>query len=142
MTFKAGDLVKLKSGGPIMTVDTVNTSIFDDNKITGVSCVWFVGDKLTRVRFDHMAIEPAISQETAPRKKKQARLGEATGDYKTVLDEMVAAMNVPAAIEKDAPKAESRVHPPGPRRHKAARRPVRASDDLASDRTMAGRQPA
>jgi uncharacterized protein YodC (DUF2158 family) len=40
---KSGDLVVLKSGGPTMTVDTVNTDIFDDNKITGVLCVWFVG---------------------------------------------------------------------------------------------------
>jgi uncharacterized protein YodC (DUF2158 family) len=31
---KSGDLVMLKSGGPTMTVDTVNTNIFDDNKIT------------------------------------------------------------------------------------------------------------
>ena len=41
---KSGDLVVLKSGGPTMTVDTVNTDIFDDNKITGVLCVWFVGE--------------------------------------------------------------------------------------------------
>ena len=110
MTLTAGDLVVLKSGGPVMTVDTVNTDIFDDNKITGVSCVWFVGDKLVRVRFDHMAIEPAKLQKASPR-KKQARLGEATGDYKAVLDTMVAAMNVPADIEKDAPKKDSRATP-------------------------------
>lgn len=41
--FKSGDLVVLKSGGPAMTVDTVNTDIFDDNKITGIVCVWFSG---------------------------------------------------------------------------------------------------
>ena len=35
-----------------MTVDTVNTDIFDDNRITGILCVWFVGEKLERVRFD------------------------------------------------------------------------------------------
>jgi uncharacterized protein YodC (DUF2158 family) len=96
---KSGDLVVLKSGGPTMTVDTVNTDIFDDNKITGVLCVWFVGDKLERVRFDHRAIEPAVAQKTAP-KKKNVRPEKVTGEYKTVLDEMVAAMNIPAKAEQ------------------------------------------
>jgi len=50
--FKPGDLVVLKSGGPTMTVDAVNTDIFDDDKTTGIVCVWFVGEKLERVRFD------------------------------------------------------------------------------------------
>jgi uncharacterized protein YodC (DUF2158 family) len=95
---KSGDLVVLKSGGPTMTVDTVNTDIFDDNKITGVLCVWFVGDKLERVRFDHRAIEPAGAPKTSP-KKKDVRPEEVTGEYKTVLDEMVAAMNIPADAE-------------------------------------------
>ena len=40
-----------------MTVDAVNTSIFDDYKITGIVCVWFVGEKLERVRFDLRALE-------------------------------------------------------------------------------------
>lgn len=106
MTLKAGDLVVLKSGGPIMTVDAVNTDIFDDNRITGVCCVWFVVDKLVRVRFDHRAIEPAKLQRASPRKKR-ARSEEATGEYKTVLDTMVAAMNVPADNEKSAPEVES-----------------------------------
>jgi uncharacterized protein YodC (DUF2158 family) len=96
---KSGDLVALKSGGPTMTVDTVNTDIFDDNKITGVLCVWFVGDKLERVRFDHRAIEPAAMQKTSSR-NQAAPSEEATGDYKVVLDEMAAAMNVPADAEK------------------------------------------
>ena len=77
-----------------MTVDTVNTDIFDDNKVTGILCVWFVGDKLERVRFDHRAIEPAPLQKTSP--AKEPRLEEATGEYKVVLDEMAAAMNIPA----------------------------------------------
>jgi len=98
---KSGDLVVLKSGGPTMTVDTVNTDIFDDNKITGILCVWFVGDKLERVRFDHRAIEPAPLQRTSP--AKEPRLEEATGEYKVVLDEMAAAMNIPADA-KDTPK--------------------------------------
>jgi uncharacterized protein YodC (DUF2158 family) len=100
--FKSGDLVVLKSGGPTMTVDSVNTSIFDDNKITGIVCVWFVGDKLERVRFEHGAIEFAQSKEVASKevaskkiasRKKSGRVEEASGDYKVVLDEMVVAMN-------------------------------------------------
>ncbi len=54
--FKSGDLVVLKSGGPTMTVDTVNTDIFDDDKITGLLCVWFIGDIMQRVRFDYRAV--------------------------------------------------------------------------------------
>src|ERR1700679_740442 len=98
---KSGDLVVLESGGPPMTVDTVNTDIFDDNKVTGILCVWFVGDKLERVRFDHGAIEPAPLQTISP--VNEERL-EATGEYKVVLDEMAAAMNIPADAEKDASK--------------------------------------
>jgi uncharacterized protein YodC (DUF2158 family) len=100
---KSGDLVMLKSGSPTMTVDTVNTDIFDDNKITGVLCVWFVGERLERVRFDHSAIEPVRLQKTSPR-KKEARLEEATGEYKAVLDEMVDAMNLPAEETNPASK--------------------------------------
>jgi uncharacterized protein YodC (DUF2158 family) len=93
--FKSGNLVVLKSGGPVMTVDAVNTDIFDDNKVTGIVCVWFIGESLQRVRFEQHAIEPARLQKTASRKRK-ARPEDVTGEYKTVLDEMVAAMNAPA----------------------------------------------
>ena len=78
---KSGDLVVLKSGGPTMTVDTVNTDIFDDSKVTGILCVWFVGEKLERVRFDHRAIAPAAVQKTSA-KKKVVRPEEVTGEYK------------------------------------------------------------
>jgi|SRR4051794_8456752 uncharacterized protein YodC (DUF2158 family) len=98
--FKPGNLVVLKSGGPVMTVDAVNTSIFDDNKVTGIVCVWFLGEKLQRVRFEQDAIEPARLQNTSSRKRK-ACSEEATGAYKMVLDEMVAAMNAPADTERD-----------------------------------------
>jgi uncharacterized protein YodC (DUF2158 family) len=116
---KSGDLVMLKSGGPVMTVDTVNTDIFDDNKITGILCVWFVGEKLERVRFDHRALEPARLQKTSPR-KQAARLEEASGDYKVVLDEMVAAMT---DAETDAPKTIVR-RPKGAPRAKQDASPV------------------
>lgn len=129
---KSGDLVVLKSGGPTMTVDTVNTDIFDDNKITGVLCVWFVGEKLERVRFDHRAIEPAqlepVQLEPAQLEEalpKDAPSQEASVEYKAVLDEMVDAMNTPAEEAKPVCSAV-------PRKSRRARAPkqndvVRAS---------------
>ena len=99
---KPGDLVMLKSGGPTMTVDAVNTDIFDDDKITGVLCAWFVGTKLERVRFDHRAIEPVAALQTS--REESSVPEDATGDYKLVLDEMVAAMNISADAERDAAK--------------------------------------
>ncbi len=71
-----------------MTVDAVNTDIFDDDRITGIICVWFVGDKLERVRFDHRALEHAQNTGNA----EEPSL-EATAEYKVVLDEMADAMN-------------------------------------------------
>ena len=71
-----------------MTVDAVNTNIFDDDKITGIICVWFVGEKLERVRFDHRAIEHVQNTRNA----EEPSL-EASGEYKVVLDEMADAMN-------------------------------------------------
>ena len=125
---KSGDLVVLKSGGPTMTVDTVNTDIFDDDKITGVLCVWFVGEKLQRVRFDHAAIEPVQSKpvklepgqsepgQSAKALPKDAPSQEASVDYKAVLDEMVDALNTPAEEAKPVLGAV-------PRKSKRARAP-------------------
>lgn len=78
--FQSGDLVVLKSGGPTMTVDAVNTNIFDDDKITGI-CVWFVGEKLEKVRFDHRA--PGNAHNTSNAEEPSL---EATGEYKMVLE--------------------------------------------------------
>jgi len=100
---KPGDLVVLKSGGPVMTVDTVNTDVFDDDKVTGVLCAWFVGTKLERARFDPGALVPVPlpdeSVETAA-----GRSAETAGAYKAILDEMVAAMNDPAEALGEASK--------------------------------------
>jgi uncharacterized protein YodC (DUF2158 family) len=113
---KPGDLVVLKSGGPVMTVDTINTDIFDDDKVTGVLCAWFVGNKLERARFDCNAIAPA-PQETSSDQKTESRPPEGTGEYKAVLDEMVAAMNDPAEASEQGSRA-----PPGkPRRTSGAK---------------------
>jgi uncharacterized protein YodC (DUF2158 family) len=103
---KPGDLVILKSGGPVMTVDTVNTDILDDDKVTGVLCAWFVGNKLERARFDRDAIMPAPSQEaSAATETVELRPSEAAGEYTVVLDEMVAAMNEAADALDDASRA-------------------------------------
>jgi uncharacterized protein YodC (DUF2158 family) len=100
---KPGDLVVLKSGGPVMTVDTVNTDIFDDNKVTGILCAWFVGDKLARARFDCGAIAPAPLQGAAC-SDAETQPPEAAGEYKVILDEMAAAMNYAAEALDDASK--------------------------------------
>jgi uncharacterized protein YodC (DUF2158 family) len=52
--FKPGDLVVLKSGGPVMTVDSV-----DHLAGLGVGCVWFAGAKRETAYFKEEAIEPA-----------------------------------------------------------------------------------
>jgi uncharacterized protein YodC (DUF2158 family) len=73
--FRPGDLVVLKSGGPIMTVDAVNADIFDDDRVTGALCAWFVGNELERTRFDGNAIAPASPQVSSAlaRKARRAR---------------------------------------------------------------------
>ena len=104
---KPGDLVVLKSGGPVMTVDTVNTDIFDDDKVTGILCAWFVGDKLERGRFDPGAIAPVLPQDAASG-TPEMQPPEAIGEYKAILDEMASAMNeaVEAADDASKPPAE------------------------------------
>ena len=101
---KPGDLVVLKSGGPVMTVDTVNTDIFDDDKVTGILCAWFVGDKLERARFDSGAIAPAALQD-APSRNTEIQPPEAVGEYKVILDEMAAAMNDAVEAVDDVSKS-------------------------------------
>lgn len=71
-----------------MTVDAVNTSVFDDYEITGIICVWFVGEKLERVRFDLRALEHVQNSRNA----EEPSL-ETAGEYKVVLDEMADAIN-------------------------------------------------
>jgi uncharacterized protein YodC (DUF2158 family) len=52
--FKPGDLVVLKSGGPVMTVDSI-----DDLASLGIACVWFAGAKRETAYFRAESIEPA-----------------------------------------------------------------------------------
>jgi uncharacterized protein YodC (DUF2158 family) len=54
-TFASGDTVKLKSGGPVMTVE--KTGISARTKQPAVWCAWFDGQKLARDMFAQGAIE-------------------------------------------------------------------------------------
>lgn len=42
MNFQAGDVVRLKSGGPLMTITEVNGNV--------ITCIWFIGDKEVEVK--------------------------------------------------------------------------------------------
>jgi uncharacterized protein YodC (DUF2158 family) len=113
---RPGDLVVLKSGGPVMTVDAVNTDIFDDDKVTGVLCAWFVGNKLERARFDCNAITHAPLQHVSS-DQMEPQPPEAAGEYEAVIDDMMAAMNDLAEASDEASRA-----PPGrPRRASATK---------------------
>jgi uncharacterized protein YodC (DUF2158 family) len=116
---KPGDLVILKSGGPVMTVDTVNTDIFDDDRITGILCAWFVGNKLERARFAPNAIASAPSPD-APVEKVELPAAEAAGEYKTVLEDMAAAMNDATEALEDTPKVSAERRRPASARKYAA----------------------
>jgi hypothetical protein len=109
-----------------MTVDTVNTDIFDDNKVTGILCVWFTGNKLERARFDAGAIEPEPFQD-APSSEMETPRPEVIGEYKVILDEMASAMNDAAEAADDASR---------PAAEKSKRASVRKHDDEA--RVVAG----
>lgn len=65
-TIKPGDLVRLKSGGPLMTVESVGTRAMTGNE--EVWCVWSdrVGNKqvIQRDTFPHAVLE--ISQKPRP----------------------------------------------------------------------------
>jgi uncharacterized protein YodC (DUF2158 family) len=53
--FKPGDLVVLKSGGPVMTVDSIDQLADYGN----IACVWFAGAKRETASFRKESIEPA-----------------------------------------------------------------------------------
>ena len=107
-----------------MTVDTVNTDIFDDSNVTGVLCAWFVGNKLERARFDRAAIVPAPTQETSSERKEMPP-PDVVGEYKAILDEMAAAMNDAAQAPGDASKASAeRPKRPSTRKHAAGAAPL------------------
>ena len=49
--FNVGDIVKLKSAGPEMTINVVGTN-FQTEEFTGIyTCQWFAGKKLDQGKF-------------------------------------------------------------------------------------------
>lgn len=61
MSFKIGDLVVLKSGGPIMTVTHPADNLSD------VYTTWFGGRKLERGGFPPAALEMASKEASKPK---------------------------------------------------------------------------
>lgn len=43
--FQVGDVVKLKSGGPAMTINDIADYSMDENGLLSASCAWFDGVK-------------------------------------------------------------------------------------------------
>ena len=58
-TYKVGDLVQLKSGGPVMTVSDIAASG------EHVSCKWFAGAKLEHGLFAMATLEPSEAKKPA-----------------------------------------------------------------------------
>ena len=56
-TFKPGDIVKLKSGGPDMTVTEVDTTKDPDKPITYYVCEWFSGKKVESHSFEATSLD-------------------------------------------------------------------------------------
>jgi uncharacterized protein YodC (DUF2158 family) len=54
--FKVGDVVCLKSGGPDMTVERIETTVAD----ISVICVWFVEQNLYRASFPISGLSMAL----------------------------------------------------------------------------------
>jgi uncharacterized protein YodC (DUF2158 family) len=59
--FKVGDIVRLKSGGPDMSISSVTAGMTQNM----VHCVWFAGKKNEGAIFHPDVLEPAQSKEKA-----------------------------------------------------------------------------
>jgi len=60
--FQVGDVVKLKSGGPEMTVEEA----VSDGERDGYRCQWFAGKKLEGGWFPEAGLEPASVKPPIP----------------------------------------------------------------------------
>lgn len=62
--FKPGDIVRLKSGGPRMTVESVSTSQPTGTRVA--QCLWFEGDTRHQNEFALQALEVAPPTHKGP----------------------------------------------------------------------------
>jgi len=58
-TFKPGDIVQLKSGGPAMTISEISKSY--EGKFTGYKCEWFKGASNERAHFTEETLKPYVA---------------------------------------------------------------------------------
>ncbi len=65
-TFKAGDIVELKSGGPPMTIVEVNTNMVGHVEIV---CTWFFG------KIENATFPPGVLTPSKPRKFEELKGG-------------------------------------------------------------------
>ena len=63
MTYKEGDIVRLKSGGPLMTVASIVPSA------PGIVCAWFDGGQLASASFVTITLLAAATSDAAPKVK-------------------------------------------------------------------------
>jgi len=54
---KKGDVVQLKSGGPLMTVQATGDYSFGSGIVDGVHCVWFEKNEPKERIFDRVALQ-------------------------------------------------------------------------------------
>lgn len=54
-SLKVGDTARLKSGGPLMTVESIRSDLGDDASIL---CVWFVKEEIKNGWFSPAALQP------------------------------------------------------------------------------------
>ncbi|HDR1514776.1 YodC family protein [Pasteurella multocida] len=60
--FHVGDIVKLKSGGPDMTIKTVARNGLSDTFTGFYDCQWFAGKKLESGRFPEESLELIVNE--------------------------------------------------------------------------------
>jgi uncharacterized protein YodC (DUF2158 family) len=57
-SFKIGDVVTLKSGGPLMTIQAIGDYMMSSGFNPGVLCVWFDSNKKVEDVFHPDSLEP------------------------------------------------------------------------------------
>lgn len=58
MTFTTGEKVRLKSGGPIMTINSFSESEDSEGKVIyNIRCHWFSEDSLAQGIFNYLELE-------------------------------------------------------------------------------------